>query len=194
MYFWIIYLHLIQWVVVQQWAIQIILLGNSDPSAEQPPMQICYWSTVCLFWKSNIRSQLYHQVQLRKERIIFLKYFSSPILPLATLTSSSKLFFRPVCLSPLYSQHNSNFSPLFFFLCFISSRPASSSPPSSRCRIYDGRDGKEEYHGGACSQVSHPCTSNLCSLALCLPLPQTQEWVNTHTQFSLQKCFNPKKR
>lgn len=74
-----------------------------------------------------------------------------------------------------------------FFLSFIPSHPASSSPPSpllSRCRIYDGRDGKEEYHGGACSQVSHPCTSNLCSLTLCLPLPQTQEWVNTHTVFS----------
>lgn len=57
MYFWIIYPHLFQWKNVQWWVIQIILLGNSDPSAEQPLMQICYWSAVPLSWK-NIGLQL----------------------------------------------------------------------------------------------------------------------------------------
>ncbi len=137
-----------------------------------------------------------------------LKCFSSPhpspALP-TTITFSSKLFFPPVSLSPLSSlfpQHISSF-PLFrvshlfspsIFLPFL--RPLSPR----LCRIYDGRDGEEEHHGGAYSQVSHPCSSNLCSLALCLPLPQTQKWVNTlvHNDVTTTKwhfyCFLTRKK
>lgn len=79
MYFWIIYPHLFQWKNVQWWVIQIILLGNSDPSAEQPLMQICYWSAVPLSWK-NIGLQL----EIMKNNIelgFFLNGFFCPHLP-----------------------------------------------------------------------------------------------------------------
>lgn len=97
---------------------------------------------------------------------------------------ASEMFLRPLpyssflllLCSGLCHSIPFNFPDVFpLFVCHWISSGILSSPLSSCGRIYDGQDGAEKLCGGACSQVSCPCTSNLCPISLRLPVPTTQE-------------------
>lgn len=80
MYFGSIDLHSLQWKNVQRRVIQKVQWGNSDPSAEQPLMQIYYWPTESPSWKGNITLALELEYNMKNGWQKWVKVFHNIFL------------------------------------------------------------------------------------------------------------------